>query len=159
MLRNLNQLQRRWAMASAVLFVLSAVWTVWKFPTEGQFRANWEATSKMDLQNYSDVQKELTEHCNKYAEHRDPAVFSARYKTCWDNNRKFYEVAVRSKEERIKELKVEYDRQFNVVLPKKQVSTLLRGFSFWFFSTLALYLGWLFMVWRRNEFSLKWLNR
>jgi hypothetical protein len=157
--QNLNIWQRRWLMASAAIFVLSAVWTVWKYPSDSQFRERWANTSSLDLQNYSDVQKELTDFCTKTSEHRDPAVFSARYKACWDKNQQWYDVAVRSKASRVKELKEEYDRQVNVVLPKRQISVLLRGFSFWLFSSLLLYGVGMLVVWRRRGFSLKWLER
>lgn len=159
MLGNLNRLQRRWAMASGVLFALALGWTVWKFPTESQLRERWAVSSGADLQNYTDVQKELTDHCVKYAKHTDPAIYAARYKTCWDSNRKFYEVAVRSKNNRIEELKTEFDRQLHVVLPKQQVATVLRGLSIWLIPSLSLFVGWLLLVWRRNDYSLRWVTK
>jgi hypothetical protein len=159
MFQNLNLWQRRWLMASGVIFVLSAIWTAWKYPSASVFLDEWSKTSQRDIQNYSNAEKEITDHCTKTSEHRDPAVFNARYKVCWEKNQKFYEVAVRSKNERSKELRAEFDRQVNVVLPKRQMSTLLRGFSIWFFSSLLLYGAGMLVVWRRNAFSLKWLER
>ena len=159
MFQNLNLWQRRWLMASAAIFVLSAIWTVWNYPSESRFRELWSNTSQIDLQNYSNAEKEITDHCTKTSEHRDPVVFNARYKACWEKNQRFYEVAVRSKNDRAKELRAEYERQVNVVLPKRQISTLLRGFAIWFFSSLFLYGAGMLVVWRRSDFSLKWLDR